>query len=45
MDTDERIALLEKRLEAYDKLVAKLLVFAKTTKSGRMLLRVIGAEE
>ena len=44
MDTEERIALLEKKLEAYDALVAKLLLFAKTTKSGRMMLKVLGIE-
>jgi len=42
MDTDERISQLEARLEEYDRLIARLKVFALLSKTGRVLLKVIG---
>lgn len=42
METEDRIALLEQRLEAYDSLVLKLVAYAQTTSKGRLMLRLLG---
>jgi uncharacterized coiled-coil protein SlyX len=42
METDERISALEARLAEYDQLVARLKAFAALSRTGRMLLKVIG---
>ena len=42
MDTEERISLIEKKIETYDNLVARLVAYAGTTKKGRLLLAVLG---
>jgi hypothetical protein len=42
MQTDERITALEKRLEEYDRLVARLKVYARITPTGRLLLKALG---
>jgi hypothetical protein len=42
MDSDERIALLEKKVSEHDKLIAKLVAYARLTPTGRMLLKALG---
>lgn len=42
MDTEERVALLEKRLAEHDRLIQKLVAIAKLTPAGRMLLKAVG---
>jgi hypothetical protein len=42
MDTDERIAVLEQRLAAYDTLVGKLIAYARTTTKGKIMLAMLG---
>lgn len=42
MDTEERLSALERKLETYDALIAKLTVYAKLHPSGRLLLKVLG---
>ena len=42
MDTDERITQLEKRLEKYDRLVEKLVAFARLSPAGRLVLKGLG---
>lgn len=42
MDTDERLSALERKLEAYDRLIAKLTAYARLTQGGRALLKVLG---
>lgn len=42
METDERLSALEKRLEAYDTLVGRLIAFARTSAKGRLLLKALG---
>ena len=42
MDTDERIAALERRLAEYDTLIGRLIAYARLTKGGRLLLKAVG---
>jgi hypothetical protein len=42
MDTEERLSALERKLEAYDRLTARLTAYARLTPTGRMLLKVLG---
>jgi hypothetical protein len=42
METDERVAALERRLAEYDELVARLKEYARLTAGGRLLLKVLG---
>ena len=42
MDTDERLSKLEAKLAEYDRLIAKLKLFAKLSPTGRMLLKAVG---
>lgn len=42
METDERIASLENRLEAYDALVCRLIAYARLTRGGRVALAAVG---
>lgn len=42
METEERLRLLEAKLEAYDTLIARLVKFAQSTPKGRIMLKVLG---
>jgi hypothetical protein len=42
MDTDERLSSLEERLEKYDRLVQKLVAFARLSPAGRLVLKGLG---
>jgi hypothetical protein len=42
VDAEERIALLEQRIEQYDSLVIRLVAYARTTAKGRMMLKLLG---
>lgn len=42
MDTDERIALLEKKVAEHESLVVLLVAYARTTAKGRLMLKLLG---
>lgn len=42
METEERLAFLERKVAEYDRLIAVLTVYAKTTKTGRIVLKMLG---
>lgn len=42
METEERIAALERKLADYDALIVKLVRFAQSTPKGRLMLKVLG---
>lgn len=42
MDTDERIALLEKKVAQHESLITLLAAYARTTAKGRMVLKLLG---
>jgi len=42
MTTDERLSLLERKLAEHDRLIAKLVAYAKLTPGGRLLLKALG---
>ena len=39
---EDRIALLERKVEVYDSLILKLVTFAQTTSKGRLMLKLLG---
>lgn len=42
MDNEERLAVLEKKVAAYDTLIVQLVAYARTTPKGRLMLRMLG---
>lgn len=42
MDTDERISALEARLAEYDRLISRLIAYARLHPSGRLMLKMLG---
>lgn len=42
MTTEERLALLEKRLDDYDRMITRLIAYASLTRAGRMILKTAG---
>ena len=42
MDTDERIALLEKKVAEHESLVVLLVAYARATAKGRLMLKLLG---
>jgi len=42
MDTEERLSALERKLESYDALLAKLKAYARLHPAGRLLLKGLG---
>jgi hypothetical protein len=42
MDTEERVTLLEQKLADHDRLIGKLIAYARLTPSGRMILALLG---
>lgn len=42
MDTDERLAVLERKVSEHEALIAKLAAYARLYPAGRVLLKVLG---
>ncbi len=42
MDSDERLALLEKKVAQHESLIVLLVAYARTTPKGRMMLKLLG---
>jgi uncharacterized coiled-coil protein SlyX len=45
METEERLSRLEEKLAAHDRLIARLIAFARETKKGRILLAMLGVDD
>lgn len=44
MDTEQRLKRLEAQMARYDKMLTFLILYAKTTPTGRRLLKIAGIE-
>jgi hypothetical protein len=44
VDTDERLALLEKKIADHETLVQKLIMLAAMTPKGRLILKTLGID-
>lgn len=42
MDTEERLSRIESRLAEHDRLIERLINYAKLTPAGRVVLKVLG---
>lgn len=42
MDTEERLSRIESRLAEHDRLIERLISYAKLTPAGRVVLKVLG---
>jgi hypothetical protein len=42
VDTEERLTALERKIEKYERMIAKLRTFAQLSPTGRMLIKALG---